>query len=338
MKVDLSKLKDLILKIKRPKEGFSFGIDIGTATVKMVKLKFHADQVELCAFDLKPSLKEISPSINDSQVNISVSGPSTVMRYVNLPRMKSEELKQSLRFEAQKYIPFPIAEVNLDSWILNEHASNNEMLVLLAAAKKDCVSQRVKLAQDAGLKVSSLDIDSAALLNAFIYNYQPGSEKLKTVGLLNIGAGTSNLNILEDNTPRLSRDICIAGAHFTQKIVDSLVVDLKAAEGLKLNPGKDKLDRINLSVKGVLSSLAGEIRTSFDYYESRSGAAVEKIFLSGGGSLFGGLKDMLAELLGVGVEYWDPLSKITVAGSFDPDKIKAQSSQLAVAVGLALRR
>jgi Tfp pilus assembly PilM family ATPase len=65
---------------------------------------------------------------------------------------------------------------------------------------------------------------------------------------------------------------------------------------------------------------------------------VGKIFLSGGGSLFTGLKDKVATLLGIEVEYWDPLKNIKPAAALDAEKIKTIFAQLPVAVGLALRK
>ncbi len=89
-------------------------------------------------------------------------------------------------------------------------------------------------------------------------------------------------------------------------------------------------------MESVLSNLAVEIRTSFDYYESQNASSVVKIFLSGAGAKFSGLKDMLVRLLGIEVEYWDPLKRIKIDAGLAVEDAKAQASQLAVAVGLAL--
>ena len=148
----------------------------------------------------------------------------------------------------------------------------------------------------------------------------------------------SNLNILENGLPVLSRDIYIAGNNFTQKTADILELDFKSAEELKLNIDREKLDKVVIAAESVLSDLAKELRVSFDYYESQNASSVIKIFLSGGGSKFSGLKDMLANLLGIEVEYWDPLRQISITDSVDSKEAKALSSQLAVAVGLALRK
>lgn len=344
----LLKLKALLkLKDRFSKERFSVGLDIGTSTVKLVKLKFSQDTAELCDFKLVPvqaelnqTLKTIMQSQDIKRVNISVTGLSTIIRYVNFPQMNESELKQALKFEAPKYITFPILEANLDSYILKPDLPDNKMMVLLAAVKKELINQRLKLMEDLGLKTNIIDIDSLALINAFNFNYAGDFDNLKnkTIALLNIGASMSNINILEDGIPVLSRDIYIAGNNLTQKIQDTLGMDFKSAEEWKFNPDKERLERVITSIKSALSELAQELRTSFDYYESQSASSVEKIFLSGGSSKFFGLKDILTSLLDIEVEYWDPLKQINIANSIDPKEIKALSSQLAVAVGLALRK
>ena len=290
--------------------------------------------------DLKPVLKKMAESQGIKTLNLSVSGAATMIRYVSFPTMNEEELRQALKFEGQKHIPFAIESVSLDSYILKPDLPDNKMLVLLVAVKKDALSQRLKSIEEAGLKANIVDIDSIALINAFNFNYYQEKETLKNkaAALLNVGAAQSNLNIIEGNIPRLSRDIFIAGNNFTQKIADTLGIDFKAAEDLKVNPSNENAEKAVSAVESVLSGLASEIRTSFDYYESQCASSVIKIFLSGGGAKFPGLNGMLANLLGIDVEYWDPLKQINIARNLNAQDIKTLSAQLGVAVGLALRR
>jgi type IV pilus assembly protein PilM len=145
------------------------------------------------------------------------------------------------------------------------------------------------------------------------------------------------LDIIENGIPRLSRDIHIAGSNFTQKLMEIFNLDFKAAEELKINPDAERAKSISAAIETVFANLASNIRTSFDYYESQSTTSVGKIFLSGGGSKFTGLKDMLGNLLGIEVEYWDPFKKIKLTNDSDAQKAKVLSDRLAVAVGLALR-
>ena len=337
----------IALKFKEvfSKEKYSLGLDCGTSTTKVIKLKFLKDSVQVCGFgvepaqlDLEPVIKKLIPPQDAGKVNIAVSAPSAIIRYVNFPRMEREELRQALKFEAQKHIPFQINEVTIDGFILKSDLPDNKMLILMAAVKKDFLNQRLKLMDAAGLHTNIVDIDSLAVVNAFTHNY--GLEEIvksKVVGLLNIGASFSNLSILEAGIPRLTRDIQIAGNGLTQKVADAFSVDFKTAEQIKIAPGTERMAKVTAAGEFVISNLAREIRVSFDYFESQSAASVAKIYLSGQGSLFPGLRETLANLLGIEVEPWDPLKNLQIAGTLDAAKIRSCGLSLAVAVGLALR-
>lgn len=313
----------------------------------MVKLRLDKGGAELCAFALEENpagalteaIRRVTQPQEVKNVTISLSGLSTVTRYVPFPKMSGAELKQALKFEAQNHIPFALNEVNLDARIIKDDLPENKMLVLLAAAKKDAVSERLKTVESAGLKAGIIDIDSIALINAFIFNNSSDIvPKYKVIALLNVGSEASNLNILESGMPRFSRDIHIAGGNFTQAISGILSIDLNAAEILKITPDKESLEKLKTAIEPVFTNLANEIRTSFDYYESQSTASVERIFLSGGGARFFAFKEMLAASLGIEAEYWDPFKKITLSSGVDSAKLKESAPQLCVAAGLALRQ
>jgi type IV pilus assembly protein PilM len=252
--------------------------------------------------------------------------------------MNGAELKQALKFEAQKHVPFPLAEVNMDGCILKDDLPDNKMLVLLAAVKKEFIRQRLRSLELAGIRANVAEIDSLALVNAFNFNY-PLSETpgLKAVALLNIGATHTNVDIIEEGITRLSRDIQIAGNNFSQKVADTLGIDLKTAEGIKISPSGDQYGRMMTGLEAVFTALSAEIRNSFDYFESQSASSVAKIFISGGGSLFMGFRDKLRSMLNLDVDYWDPFKKIKIGSQIEAEKLKALSSQLVVAAGMALR-
>ncbi len=340
-------MKNIFSKIKLSgiKEKVSCGLDIGTQSIKCIKLKFNGASVELAGFDLAESqleLTEVLKKIKHVQdldfVNISFCGAATVIRYVNFLRMNKAELKSALKFEAQKHIPFAIDQVNLDAEILRDDLPENKMLVLIAAIKKELITQRIKVLEGAGLRPGIIDIDSLALVNAFNFNYaKTDIAEKKSICLLNIGATITNVNILDNGVVRLSRDIHSAGVNFTKKIMDIFQVDFKAAEELKINPPDDKSARVRVCAENSLTALASEIRTSFDYYESQNTSNVVKILLSGGASKTAGLKEMLSTCLGIPVETWDPFKMIKIPDAFEIKDLNNFYGQFNVAVGLALR-
>ncbi len=346
-------------------EKISVGLDIGTHSVKIVKLRFIKDIVEVCGFDSAPAnlkladtLKRIKEEQKIDNVNIGFCGPATVIRYVDFPRMAEHELKQALKFEAQKHIPFPISEINLDSYILKEDTQNNRMLVLLAGVKKDLAGERMKLIEGSGLKIKAIDLDSIALFNAFKFSQLsaaaaalesiPAAQtagagkttvlaKEKAVALLNIGSSMSSLDIIENGILRLIRYIPIAGNNFTQKLMDIFNLDISSAQDLKISPDKERQDKISACFEPILSNLIKETRLGLDYFESQSASSVSKIFLSGAGAKLPGLESAFLSLLGLELDYWDPFKRISLSASIDTERLKGLSGELAVAVGLALR-
>ncbi len=347
MAIDLKKPLAFLEKFSRslPREKTVFGLNMGFSSVKMVKLRLTNTAVELLGFaieqnsgDMEETLKKLIAAHAMKSANISLSGQQAIIRYVDFPKMNSAELKQALKFEAQKHLPFPVQDVSLDGCILRNDLPDNKMRVLLAAVKRDLLDQRLKVLRQAGIDPAIVEIDSISLVNAFNFNYgQEETVKAKTVALLNVGSATSNLNILEAGMPALSRDISIGGNHLTQKIADSLNIDFKAAEKTKLDPGQSQDKKASAAAEAVIGKLAQEVRASCDYYESRSSSSVERVFVSGGASLFAGMDEALKGFLGLPVEAWDPLCNVSVAAGIQKNEVAPVAGQLAVAVGLALR-
>jgi type IV pilus assembly protein PilM len=340
---------NLPLKFTKPGSGggggVAVGLDLGSESLKLLKLRPLKDGLEISNFSLEcgyASPKEALEKAAQAQqgalnVYASLCGPATIVRYIDFPVMGDDEIKKALKFEAPKHVPFPMEEIILDSCLLKENLAENKNLVLLAAAKKDLVAQRLALLGEAGFKAQAMDIDSVALINAFNYSRPATATDNKPVALLNIGAAEASLNIMEGPIPRLSRDIHIAGNNLTQKIADSFAIDTLAAQALKLNPDKERMEKIVGAIGAGLAGLAAEIRTSFDYYESQRASSVARIYLGGGSARFPGIKDMLANLLGFEVELWNPLQNIPIADKLDASRLQDGSLQWGVALGLALR-
>lgn len=334
--------RNIMAKIK--KNVLETGIDIGSSSVKFVQLSGPGDNPVLVNFDVikadkdtdsvKKALANIAGRLSLKEVNISVSGPAVIVRYIELPKMTDEELKSSIKFEAEKHIPFNTKEVVLDCQAV-EYISHSKMRVLLVAAKKDAVSSRLELITEAGLSVKVIDCDSFALVNAFLLNF-PDIDEGKNTALLNLGEALTSINILKGKIPYFTRELQIGGQDFTKAISERLNLDTKAASDLKENPGK-KTGELTEASSSVTARLIDEVRLSLNYYENQMGAAIDNIYLSGGLSNFARLAGVFGENLGAACDLWDPLKNLKIAAGIKKERLDAVRPQLAVAVGLALR-
>lgn len=327
------------------------GLDIGTRLIKISEVSFEGNMRKLEKFDvaeidqpatqkelalsLKSLLDRFKPSVK--YVNISLAAPSTIVRFVKMPKMKKEELKKCLRFEAEKYIPFNIDEVIVDSVILDETPDEkNQIKVLIAAGKKDAVNSRIALLEELGLLPVVIDIDSFACFNAFC-DVSEGLSESKSTALLNVGFTQTNVLIAQGDKPFFTRDIQIGAKDIARAIAGILGGDATGSEKFIYEHGEKAAEALEAS-KTVLDSLIEEIRLSFGYCENQSGKTVEEIYLSGGTGRMQGVLEYLREKLGERVAFWDPFAKFELGLHVDKKLLEAARPQFAVCAGLVLRK
>ncbi len=358
MKFDFDKIKNKILELKdlipagssKEEPGSNVGLDIGSSSIKLMELiNLKEKQVIINAasqgmenFSISQALKQLytDNKIENKSVNVSISGHGVVTRCIHMPRMPLAEVKNALSFEAEKYIPFAINEVILDCCILEDASSNDNMLVLFAAAKIPSIEKRIQDIKEAGLDLNLIDIDTIALTNCFFNSFSDSEKEegldAKSFALLNIGASFCSLNILNNKLPRFMRDIFAGGKDITKRIVNMLGVEQSEAEKIKFNPG-EKWDNVNLASESIFSNLANEIRLSFDYYETQGNPQITTLYLSGGGAYLNGSVDFFKENLSVDTVLWNPFANLDISEKIDKKYLESNASKFAIATGLALR-
>src|SRR5215213_9431352 len=187
-----------------------------------------------------------------------------------------------------------------------------------------------------------IDVDAFALQNCYEVNYQPRHGEM--VALLNIGAATMNINILNGARSIFARDASAGGSHYTSLLQKELGISFEQAEAVKRGmsmPEGVEPKPIQPIIETVSETLALEVKKTFDFYRATAQegeAGIQKILLAGGGSKLPGLPEFLASRFDIPVEVFDPFRQIEVdATKFDPDYMREIVPEMAVAVGLALR-
>lgn len=330
--------------------GNRVGIDVGTSSVKILQISGAPDKPSIAAIgyrdisglsagELSDSVKSLADEakVSSKDAHISISGPSVIVRFVLLPRMDDNALKGAIRYEAEKFIPYNVNDCTIDFQTLRKDDKENKLNVLLVAAKKDYVLEKVRIVEKAGFAVKVVDVDSFAIANAFLRNHPAGVSD-KSFAVLNIGATYTNLSILKGESIFFSRDIALGGNDFTFSISKKLGIDQKAAQEIKVNTPKDKEASVSDCIKGVFSDLMDEVKLSFGYYENLAGKGIDEIYVSGGGSNIIGLSQMFEEGLGSKPNTWNPLEFLEPSsegdGSGTPDKAPMS---FCVAAGLLVR-
>jgi type IV pilus assembly protein PilM len=338
------------------------GLDVGSSSIKIVELdgKMNALNLVGLGYENLPDdtivdgqimeLNTVSEVIQNicanhqisaNQVVTGVSGHSVIIKNIVLPPMSREELEESIDWHAEEHIPFDLADVSLDYQVTSENADATE--VLIAACKRERIDNIKQAVQLAGKQPVIIDVDTFALQNCYEVNYQPDSSQI--VALLNIGAATMNVNIIQGVRSLFTRDITMGGSQFTDVLQRNLGLSFQQAEAVKRGVMESaegvEETAIEPLMNNVTEMVAMEIQKTFDFYRSSSddnALAVQKILISGGGSKLSGLAEDLSARLELPVEVLDPFRSIKVdTKKFDPDYLSEIMPEMAVAVGLALR-
>src|SRR5581483_5264935 len=353
--------------------GFSFsfarqkeliGLDIGSGAIKLVQLKKSGKGYQLQKFGVKAldselivdgtvmdagrvvsSIKELlaEQSVKAKDVALSVSGHSVIVKKINVPAMSEEELEESIKWEAEQYIPFDINDVNIDFHILgaaDAQDGKDQMGVILVAVKKDKLTEYTTLVTEAGLNPVVVDVDAFTLENMFGVNYDVREGEI--VALVNIGASVMNINILKGGTFTFTRDISIGGNRYNEMIQREFNVSYEQAERAKRTEQVEGIDPealLNL-INNLNVEIASEVIRSFDYFKTTStNENIDRIIISGGASKVPNLVAHLSDKSGVPVDVANPFGKVEVSQKlFDLDFIHEMAPLAAVGVGLAIRR
>jgi type IV pilus assembly protein PilM len=155
-----------------------------------------------------------SAGIKPKQVVTAVGGRDVIIKKITMDRMKAAEAREVIRWEAEQHVPFDMENVELDFQILDPDGDGLQMTVLLVAAKRELIETKLSLLSDVGLEPSIIDVDAFALHNAFELNYPDAMRGV--VGLVNIGHELTNVNILDDGVPVLTRDIQVGTRRFRE--------------------------------------------------------------------------------------------------------------------------
>jgi len=339
----------------------SIGLDIGSSYFKVVQVKDTNKGYELELFDMLPiapeiivdgaiidslrlveALKELTKKsrIKTKNAVIGISGhASVIIKRISLHEMSEDELAESIKFEAEQYVPFDIEDVNLDFQILGPREEPGQMDVILAAVKKEVINEYVAVVKEAGLNPVIVDVAAFALENMYEINYE--IEPNRNVALVNIGASTININILKGGGFVFTRDSSLGSNLYTEAIQKEFSITYENAERLKRGEtieGVSPEDAYS-AVMNASEEIINEIGRSLDYSKSATlHEDIHEVILSGGGALIKDFPRVLSEKIGVESKAAEPFKNIAIPKKFDFSYIQEMAPMAAVAVGLALRR
>lgn len=367
------KFTDLLGSSLLSKKGGSvLGIDIGASAIKVVQLRKergaailetygelalgpYADldigrATSLPSEKLSEALSDIIREANVTTTNCGASIPfsNSLITLLELPAVGAQKLASMIPIEARKYIPVPISEVQLDWFVIPDsearyfldgpqEAVSQKSLVLLVAIHNETLRKYTEALKGANLTPSFYEIEIFSSIRASV------ERGTAPVAILDIGAATSKLYIVEFGIVRSSHVISKGSQDITLMLANSTNMAIAKAEEMKRTIGMvgGNADESSKSVSYAallsLEFIFTEARRVLANFQKKHTRAISKVLLIGGGSTMKGVVEFGQKELDMPVELSNPFLHVK-APAFLGDVLKEAGPEFTVAVGLALRK
>ncbi len=303
------------------------GIDIGSSTIKIIKMKKNYDlgkwiletvptgmvnQGRIEAID--PLADIISNALKTYKIKLKdcalyISGNEVIVREFLLPEMEHEQLLANVSEEVFSLLPVEHEEYCVDYKILEyvkgEENELGKFRVLVGAVPKELVDDYVHTLKKAGLRVRFVDVLPNITGKLCNHMYEGNLiDKRSNICMIDLGAKKTEMVILRDGDYYLHKLINYGGEYLTSQISAKTEKDFIDAEEYKCRTNFFQGDPslpVNREVREYFELINRDFIRTMEFYTNRSHEKIDRIYLMGGGSLLMGLPEYLQEQLGIEV-------------------------------------
>jgi len=340
------------------------GVDIGTASIKLVEIKkgspkprllnygmleasahlerpneaIQASSLKLSERQTAEALKELlnQTKITTKDVIASIPSFSSFVTFFDIPVMSAPDTQKVVSFQAKQYLPLPLSEIEIE-WIKvgeKDTEEGRKQQILLISVPKEQIIKYQNIFKIAGLNLKALEIEGLALARALI-----GSNDTEPILLVDIGCYNTNIIVVENSFLRYNNFTDYAGASLTRAIANGLGIDARRAEELKKNRGllaaaaEAELSTLLLP---FLDVIIREAKRAINSYQNSSGTSIKKVILAGGGANLLGIEKYFERETGLEVEIGNALTKVDYPLELEP-MAREVGNTFAVAIGLGIK-
>ncbi|MFQ5993522.1 MAG: pilus assembly protein PilM [Acidiferrobacterales bacterium] len=350
---------DKLFAKKRPPV---IGIDVSSSACKVLELSRTDDHIRVERYAVEPlpqnsvvehaitEVEQVAQAVERAvkrsgtrckHAAVAVAGAHVITKTIKMPAGLNEgELQTQIEMEADHYIPYPLDEVNMDYQVLGASEENTEEVeVLMAACRKEIVDDYVAVIQAYGLTPAVVDIETYAMENAYslIAQHMPGGGMEKTVAILDIGATTTNINVIHNNHSVYSRDHTFGGRQLTEEIQRRYGLSYEEAGLAKKQGGLPDNYQTDV-LRPFMEAMCQETMRALQFFYSSSPFnSVDQMLLAGGCAQIPGIDEMVAARVGVPAMVANPFASMSLASRIKPQMLANDAPSLMISCGLALR-
>lgn len=338
----------------------AFGLDIGAASIKLISVSHSGNGFLLDAALAAPSPQKgmLSESTLDQEqmakaikkvveetrmrstlVNIALPETHVYTRVIEMPVLSDKELSSAIYWEAEQYIPVPLASLTIDYKVLfkpdSKTQSGEKMSVLLVGAPTQLIDKYQHIFSLAGLTISGLETEILSVVRALAI-----TKNFPNTLIINIGALSSELAVVKAGNIISAYSLPTGGIAFTRAIAADFGFTIAQAEEYKKSYGiseKNAGGKIGESTAPLIASITTEAKKVIAFYNEKykNETQIQQILLSGGSAKMPGINLFFAQNCGIETAIANPLQ--IFAGQQLPKEIIDNAPDYTIALGLALR-
>lgn len=334
-----------------------FGLDLGSSAIRVVQLTNSPNVKQLVRYSIAPidgkivmsdskadqqklaqKLGEILAASGITTKNVAVGIPSSKVftTVVDIERLSPAELAKTIQYQADSFIPTPLAESKVDWAIIGDSPKDaNKVEVLLTSVPNEFIESRLDMFESIGLNVIAFEPDNLALVRSML-----PSDATTPHMVIDIGSKSTDLVITMGGIPRLTRAIPTGSEAIIRAAIQNLNIDEKQAQEFvfKFGLSQQKLEgQVYHAIIGTVDLLMNDIDKSIKFFQTRyNNASIDRIVMTGGASALPEFPLYIANKFGINVEIGNAWRNVQY-GAERQNELMAVSNHFGVAVGLAER-
>jgi type IV pilus assembly protein PilM len=335
----------------------TFGLDIGTTSLRAAQVVKSGSVFSLQSIAVVPQQAKgiLSESLADQQalstaikkmlddanlrtknVNVSILDSQVYTKVIEMPELSEQEAAGALKFQMEQLVPLPLDQVRTDWQILGSIGSNEKktMIVMIVAAPLVIINKYEKVLSLAGLVPEAIETEIISVHRALLPLVAASGPAL----LIHIGAGITNVAIVNNGVIVLAFSISFGGIAITRAISVDLAIDLVQAESFKKTYGLNEQafeGKIGRALTPILDSMVTDIQKAVLSFKQNNNIDIKQIVLSGGTALLPGIDAYFTNKLGIQVVVGNVFDAYNIGNV--PSELRVDAPSYNVVMGLALR-
>lgn len=339
--------------------GNFFALDIGTNAVRVVQLApsgsngwtlqhygYAPVDIKTATSDTAESSRRLSEivmtaigqsGIKDKDVVIGMPSNKTFTTVIDVPVMGEAELKNTIKYQIDQYVPMASEETKADWALLGQSLHDPKQLeVLLASTSNAYAEERLEFVEALGFNVIAAEPDPLAMVRSLLPS---GVQDARLI--IDVGEQSTDLAITYGDAPRLIRTIPIGLRSLIKSAVQNLNIQEDQARQfiLKFGLAPDRLEgQVYRALESTLESFATELVKSVKFFQTRyPSTPVAGVLLSGFTAVIPQFGDYISAKIGIRSEIGNPWQRVSV-NQTDQQQLAGVAAEFATVIGLAQRK